>query len=41
LKKSLSKHINTGASFKDIVEADLLVKTNYRGILRTLAMGMA
>jgi hypothetical protein len=33
LKKSLSKHINMGASFKDLVETSLLVKTDLKSKL--------
>jgi hypothetical protein len=32
-KKSLSKHTNMGASFVDLVETDLLVKTDFKSKL--------
>jgi hypothetical protein len=32
-KKSLSKHINMGASFEDLVETNLLVKTDLKSEL--------
>jgi hypothetical protein len=33
LKKSLSKHTNMGAGFVDLVETDLLVKTDFKSKL--------